>query len=80
MKFFRTTKELFKNFAIFRGKHECGSRFLIKLQPFSPAILQRRCFLLNMAKFLQNTSGAYLKTQNNKQVPYLLLRKSMVYL
>ena len=38
--------DVFKNFAIFTGKHLCWSLFLIKLQAF-------RCFPVNIAKFLR---------------------------
>ena len=33
---------VFKNFAIFKGKHLCRSLFLIKLQPWRPATLLKR--------------------------------------
>ena len=46
-----------KNFAIFTGKNLCWSLFLIKFQDWRPTFLfkkrlQRRCFSVNIAKFL----------------------------
>ena len=38
-------KSVYKNFATFTGKHKCRSLFLIKL-------FQRRCFLVNISKYL----------------------------
>ena len=47
-----------KNFAIFTGKNLCWSLFLIKFQDWRPTFLfkkrlQRRCFSVNIAKFLR---------------------------
>ena len=52
-----------KIFAVFTGKHQRWSLFLIKLQTWRPVKrLQHRCFSVDIAKFLrtsflQNTSG-----------------------
>ena len=51
-------KAVFKNFAIFTGKHLCWSLFLIKLQALWRGTLfkkrhQHRCFPINIAKFLR---------------------------
>ena len=48
---------LLKNFARFTGKHVCWNLFLIKLQASKAVtllkrILQYRCLLVNIAKFL----------------------------
>ena len=40
-----------KNFVIFRGKYLCWCLFLIKLTPKTTKRLQRRCFLVNTAKY-----------------------------
>ena len=48
-RFFKKT--VFNKFAIFTGKHLCWSFFLINLQVFR---LQRRCFPVNIVKFLEN--------------------------
>ena len=50
-------KAALKNFAIFIGKHLRWNLFLIKVQTFRSATLlkkrlQRRCFHVNIAKFL----------------------------
>ena len=47
-----------KNFAIFTGKNLCWSLFLIEFQDWRPTFLfkkrlQRRCFSVNIAKFLR---------------------------
>ena len=47
-----------KNFKIFTGKNLCWSLFLIKFQDWRPTFLfkkrlQRRCFSVNIAKFLR---------------------------
>ena len=43
-----------KNFAVFTGKHQLWSLFLIKLQTWRSAKrLQHRCFPVNIAKFLR---------------------------
>ena len=47
-----------KNFAILTGKNLCWTIFLIKIQDWRPAFLfkkrlQRRCFSVNIAKFLR---------------------------
>ena len=47
-----------KNFIIFTGKNLCWSLFLIKFQDWRPTFLfkkrlQRRCFSVNIAKFLR---------------------------
>ena len=50
---------VFKNFAIFTGKHLCQSLFLRKLQDLKPTSLLKgdsnRCFPVNIARFLRTT-------------------------
>ena len=65
-------KGVLKNFAKFRGKHQCQSLFFNKAAGLRPATLLKkrllhRCFTVNFAKcvrspFLQNTSGRLLLT------------------
>ena len=65
--FFKTS--VFKNFAIFAGKHLCWSLFLIKLQNWGLVFslknrLENSCFPTNIARFLKtaflrNTCSLY---------------------
>ena len=61
-----------KNFAIFKGKNLCWSLFLIKFQDWKPAflfLLQRRCFSVNIAKFLR--AAFLLKTCSSYNCKFL---------
>ena len=58
-------KGVLRNFTKFRGKHVCQSFFFNEVAGLSSATvlkkrLWRRCFPVNFAKFLQNTSGRLL--------------------
>ena len=61
-----------KKFAIFTGKRQCWSLFLIKLQAFMKKRRQHRCFPVNIANFLKavfyRTAPVYVSETSHDNV------------
>ena len=76
-------KAVFRNFAIFTGKHLCWSLFFKKLAfcqacNFTKKRLQYRCFSVNIAKFLRTLPVLLLLFDETKNLqPYVRNLKEM---
>ena len=84
------TKDVYKNFAKFAGKHVCQSLFFNKVAGLRPSILLKKrlwhkCFPVNFAKFLrtlflQNTSGRLLLIVVMKMIPKISILFLLIHL